>query len=64
MLTLGWKGTVYSHVKDYKDQEYQARKKKKEYGYFHINSSTFKLKNYPPGETEKLILEKTRREKH
>ena len=29
MLTLGWKGTVYSHVKDYKDQEYQARKKKK-----------------------------------
>lgn len=29
MLDLRWKGTVYGHVKDYKDQDYQAGGKKK-----------------------------------
>ena len=57
-LDPGWKGTVYGHVKDYKDQDYQAGGKKE---YFHTNSSMFR--NYPPGQME-LILEKTRREKH
>lgn len=28
-LDLRWKGTVYGHVKDYKDQDYQAGEKKK-----------------------------------
>ena len=39
-------------------------KLKKKYEYFHTNSSMFKLRNYSLREMEKLILGKTRREKH
>lgn len=64
ILDLGRRGAVYAKRKGYEESGYQAEKKKKDYGYLHIHSSVVKLRNYSPGEMEKLILEKTKREKH
>lgn len=48
-----------------KSRAIRLKKKKKTMDiYLHIHSSVVKLRNYSPGEMEKLILEKTKREKH
>lgn len=65
ILDLGRRGAVYAKIKGYEESGYQAEKKKKTMDiYLHIHSSVVKLRNYSPGEMEKLILEKTKREKH